>query len=184
VTVVAERAPTSLDAAGGSYLKYCNLNPAESFRAIVDRARAVVFVGGTMQPVSHLVEQLLPDVPPSRLDVLSCTHVVPPENVLALCVGAGATGRRLLFSYKERGVEAQLDDLGDALCRIVAKVPGGVVCFFPSVAMERSCWERWSHTGVAAGLAMTSVVRGAACGGSLWHRGGVRETCLVCAGVS
>ncbi len=64
----------------------------------------MVFAGGTMKPVSHLTQQLLPSLPPSRLAVVSCDHVVPAANVLALCVPHGPAGpaARFHFSFDRR----------------------------------------------------------------------------------
>ena len=52
----------------------------------IRQARAVVLVGGTMQPTGDLVRQLFSSVEPSRVDVFSCGHVIPKENLLPLCV--------------------------------------------------------------------------------------------------
>ncbi|CAM9855559.1 unnamed protein product, partial [Sphacelaria rigidula] len=53
---------------------------------LVLQARAIVLVGGTMQPTGDLVRQLFSSVEPSRVDVFSCGHVIPRENLLPLCV--------------------------------------------------------------------------------------------------
>lgn len=50
------------------------------------QARALVLVGGTMQPTGDLVRQLFSSVDPSRVEVFSCGHVIPKENLLPLCM--------------------------------------------------------------------------------------------------
>lgn len=39
-----------------------------------------------MQPTGDLVRQLFSSVDPSRVEVFSCGHVIPKENLLPLCV--------------------------------------------------------------------------------------------------
>lgn len=84
------------------------LNPALHFREVVDQARSVLMLGGTMAPVSapapaqrprtgltqvplssppsaqmdDLVRQLFGHLPPSRVRTLTVDHVVPPSHVL------------------------------------------------------------------------------------------------------
>ncbi|CAN0533508.1 unnamed protein product, partial [Ectocarpus sp. 12 AP-2014] len=63
-------------------VKFLMLNPAVHFDEIVQKARAMVLVGGTMQPTGDLVRQLFSSVEPSRVEVFSCGHVIPRENLL------------------------------------------------------------------------------------------------------
>ena len=143
-------------------LKFCMLSPADRFLPIVRVARAVVFAGGTMQPVSHLVQQLLPGVPPSRVVTLSCGHVIPRDNVLALCVASGCVGGpdgQFDFSFKRRDSEVQANNLGMTLLNVVTVVPAGCVCFFPSYGVEDKMWARWTSSGLAAKLAARTTVR-------------------------
>ncbi|CAM9951290.1 unnamed protein product, partial [Hapterophycus canaliculatus] len=67
-------------------VKFLMLNPAVHFDEIVQKARALVLVGGTMQPTGDLVRQLFSTVDSSRVEVFSCGHVIPKENLLPLCV--------------------------------------------------------------------------------------------------
>jgi hypothetical protein len=54
---------------------------------IVKEARSVILVGGTMQPMEFVRQQLFPDVPRSRLRMGSWGHVVPAGNVLCCTLG-------------------------------------------------------------------------------------------------
>lgn len=117
-------------------LKYVVLNAAVHFREVVEEARAVVLIGGTLQPVAPLVSQLFPDLPPARIDVFACGHVIPPENLTALCLTKGPTGVEFDFTHKSRGAPAQMDELGRALLNVCTVTPGGVVVFLPSYQYE------------------------------------------------
>jgi chromosome transmission fidelity protein 1 len=50
----------------GGRLKFVLLDAAARFRAVVDQARAVVLVGGTLSPIDELAAQLFPDCAPVR----------------------------------------------------------------------------------------------------------------------
>jgi chromosome transmission fidelity protein 1 len=150
---------TTGDHALDGSMKYCLLTPAELFLPLVKRCRAIVFAGGTMHPVSHLIQQLLPSVPAARITTLTCKHVVPKENVLALCVprypsGAGA----FRFSFDRRGDDEQVDQLGLALFNVTTVIPAGIVCFFPSYDVEARVWKRWGDTGRTTALGSRTKV--------------------------
>jgi len=129
-------------------LKYIMLNAAVHFREVVAEARSVVLVGGTMQPVAPIVAQLFPDVPASRLDVFSCGHVIPPENLTALCMSKGPTGVGFDFTHKSRILPEQMDELGRLLLNVCTVTPGGVVVFLPSYGYEEVVMRRWRETGL------------------------------------
>jgi chromosome transmission fidelity protein 1 len=133
-------------------LKYIMLNAAVHFREIVAEARSVVLVGGTMQPVAPIVAQLFPDLSSSRLDVFSCGHVIPPENLTSLCVSKGPTGVGFDFTHKSRVLPEQMDELGRLLLNVCTITPGGVVVFLPSYGYEEMVVRRWRETGLLSKL--------------------------------
>lgn len=119
-------------------LKYIMLNAAVHFKEIVEEARSVILIGGTLQPVAPIVSQLFPHLPPNRIDVFSCGHVIPPENLTALCVTKGPTGLDFDFTHKSRGLATQMDELGRLLLNVCRVTPGGVVVFLPSYQYEET----------------------------------------------
>lgn len=126
-------------------LKYAVLNAAVHFKEVVEEARAVVLIGGTLQPVAPLVSQLFPDVSPQRIDVFVCGHVIPPQNLTALCLSKGPTGVAFDFTHKSRGSPEQMDELGRALLNVCTVTPGGVVVFLPSYQYEDVGALRCAH---------------------------------------
>jgi len=133
-------------------IKFIMLNAAVHFREIVSEARSVVLVGGTMQPVAPIVAQLFPDLPISRLDVFSCGHVIPPQNLLALCMSKGPTGIDFDFTHKSRGLVQQMDELGRLLLNVSTVTPGGLVVFLPSYAYEEKLMTRWRESNLLSKL--------------------------------
>lgn len=145
--------PPSTDSAGVTrppVLKFCLLNPGALFEPIVTHSRSVVLVGGTLQPMSGLLYQLFPSVLPSRTHTLACAHVVPPDNVLTVCLSVGPSGGTPFdFSFGTRDSIPQLTDLAAAIGNILMLSPikAGVVCFFPSYELEAKAWLEWNASG-------------------------------------
>ncbi|KAL0592316.1 hypothetical protein ABG067_000424 [Albugo candida] len=129
-----------------SSLQYLLLNPSHHFEDIVKEARAVIFAGGTMQPVQHLFDQLLPSVPREKIDVFCCGHVIPPTNLMGLSLSTGPTRQILEFNYARRNSLELFDELGRILFNFSKIVPGGIVVFFPSYKLEATIVNRWRDT--------------------------------------
>ncbi|CEG48110.1 atp-dependent rna helicase ddx11-like protein 8-like [Plasmopara halstedii] len=131
---------------GECSLRFFLLNPAFHFQDIVQKARSVILAGGTMQPVSQVIEQLFSSVPIEKIDLFSCGHVIPPENLLGFSLASGPFQKHLEFTYSRRGDMEMLDELGRILLNLSRIVPGGVVVFFPSYHFEEDAVRRWQET--------------------------------------
>lgn len=158
----------------GGRLKFVLLDAAARFKAVVDNARAVVLVGGTLSPIDELAAQLFPDC--ERADAttqetqetnanekkalfsLSLGHVVPRDALLPLAVARGPSGLALDFSFGARDADTMVDELGRVVLNACAVSPGGVVVFFPSFAYADRVYDRWTSTGVTARIARLKTV--------------------------
>lgn len=131
-------------------LRYMLLDPTYHFRDIVDEARAVVLAGGTMSPMSDYERHLLSYLDPSRIMTLSCGHVIPPSNLLAVPVIKTSSGADFDFTFESRNRERTVLDLGSAILSFATHIPDGFVVFFPSYAYLDTCvaaWKRLSLPG-------------------------------------
>ncbi len=161
----------------GGRLKFVLLDAAARFKTVVDNARAVVLVGGTLSPIDELAAQLFPDC--ERADAttkkrdeetktnekqkkalfsLSLGHVVPRDALLPLAVARGPSGLALDFSFGARDADTMVDELGRVVLNACAVSPGGVVVFFPSFAYADRVYDRWTSTGVTARIARLKTV--------------------------
>eukprot|EP00899_Mesostigma_viride_P006276 jgi/Mesvir1/1564/Mv25078-RA.3 len=130
-----------------SSVKFVMLNAAAQFQQVVDEARAVILIGGTLQPVGDMVSQLFPHVPAGRVNLFSCRHIVPKGNLLAMAVACGPTGKRLELAFQNRALPDVMDELGRLLLNVCRVVPDGVVCFVASYAYEDALVAAWKRTG-------------------------------------
>ncbi|XP_045534903.1 ATP-dependent DNA helicase DDX11 [Papilio machaon] len=125
-----------------SQLKYLLLNTAEHFADVVSQCRSVILAGGTMEPISEF-EGLLTNnsTELNRVNIVKCGHVVPPDNVLGVCLSQGPSNINLNFSYENRMSNELLNEVGRILRNISSIVPGGIVCFLPSYAYEQTVYQ-------------------------------------------
>ena len=94
-------APASPTAASPS-LRYILLEPADTFRSVVDESRAVVLAGGTMAPIDDLRSQLFPYAQ-DRFSSFSCGHIVDKDRVLTRVAERGPSGLQLDFRFASQG---------------------------------------------------------------------------------
>lgn len=50
------------------------------------------------------------------------------------------------FDYNNRENHEMLDDLADSIVKVIEKVPGGVLIFFPSYKLMNDIYNHWSET--------------------------------------
>ena len=153
-------------------LRFVALHPAMHFRNVVDEARAIALVGGTLRPFNHVAAELLDpsylgdatkadasaQVETSKASTASCTpsltaftcdHVVPRSNVMLQCLSWGPSNKvKLDFRHQSRGSHAVLDELGLVLVELAAHVPAGMVVFLPSYSYEAQLVRRWKESGI------------------------------------
>lgn len=153
-------------------LRFVALHPAVHFQNVVDEARAVALVGGTLRPFSHIAAELLEKtylVDATKADAMAqagskevsttfyspsltafmCDHVVPGSNVLLECLSSGPSNNiKLDFRHQSRSNHAVMDELGRALVQLTATVPAGMVVFLPSYSYEAQLVRRWKTSGI------------------------------------
>lgn len=127
-------------------IQFAMLNPSVHFRNIVQSARSVLLLGGTLQPFPYLLSQLFPTVPDHRIRTFACDHIVPPHHVLALTVSAGPSGRSMELTHSKRNHNDTLDDIFLSIYQIASCVPNGMVVFFTSYAYMKLVIDHWTHS--------------------------------------
>ncbi|WVF71908.1 hypothetical protein IAT40_006718 [Kwoniella sp. CBS 6097] len=133
-------------------IKYVLLNPAERFKEVVEQARSVILAGGTMEPISDFLQQLFPAISRDRFATLSCSHVIPKENLLTQVVCVGPRKTEFEFKYSNRDNENLLSELGALIQSTIGLVPDGVVVFVPSYAFLDKVKAYWTKTGLLSKL--------------------------------
>ncbi|KAF9257517.1 DNA repair helicase [Marasmius fiardii PR-910] len=140
------RISLSLEGAKGqeeAVIKYQLLNPAPHFREVVDDARSVILAGGTMSPMSDIVNQLFSHLPQEKITTFSCGHIIPSTNLLTLAVTEGPRGNDLEYKASRQTDPSAIDELGQIILNFTHQIPAGMVVFFPSYAFLSRSKEAW-----------------------------------------
>ncbi|KAF2743829.1 DNA repair helicase [Sporormia fimetaria CBS 119925] len=131
-------------------LRYMLLDPTNHFKEIVEEARSVILAGGTMSPMADYEQHLLSYLDPSRIMTLSCGHVIPPSNLLAVPVTQTVDGGQFDFTFEKRTTEKMMSDLGRAILAAIQHIPDGVVTFFPSYSYLEACSAAWKRLHISS----------------------------------
>eukprot|EP01083_Nonionella_stella_P264951 898105_1 len=130
-----------------SSIRFLMLNASIYFKEIIENARSVILIGGTMKPFDHFTNQIFPSCS-RQISTFSCGHVIPPSNLASISVGKGPSGVSFNFSFGKRNNPAQVKELGGLLANVCTVVPDGVVIFLPSFDFESFLFEQWGRLGV------------------------------------
>ncbi|PPR07101.1 hypothetical protein CVT24_010937 [Panaeolus cyanescens] len=139
-------------------LKYQLLNPSPNFMSVVEEARTVVLAGGTMSPISDVVNQLFSHLPPERVTSFSCGHIIPEDNLQTLVIGKGPGGGELQFKAERQNDPAVIAQVGQVLLNFSNVIPAGMIVFFPSYKFLNAVKAAWSQSGLIEKLAARKQV--------------------------
>lgn len=142
--------PSSTD----SFFKFILLNPSSAFSEIVQHAKSVILVGGTMEPISDFKANLFPLMDNNRFHHFACNHVIPRANLQTLIVANGHQGVHLEYKHSTKNIPSLIHSIGHSLLQLCRVIPKGVVVFMPSYAALDSFMASWrggarstDHTG-------------------------------------
>ena len=144
--ILAQRSTTQRAqsmASSSSSIRFLMLNPAVAMLPLLRTARAVLLLGGTMQPFGHFQQQLMPTLPSPRLTTLSLPHVIPPSHLLCLTLPCGPTSHPLLFSHETKGDSQLMEELTRVVSNLLVLVPDGIVLFFASYSALTAAVAHW-----------------------------------------
>jgi len=163
--IIYERESSNGDPAA---LRFILLDAASRFKRVVEQARSVILVGGTLAPIDELVTQLCPDLKTlqsspendvnRRLMTFTCGHIIPRDNLLPVALPAGPTGTPFDFTHAARSDVKVMDELGRVVVNACRVAPGGVCVFFPSFKYADDVYERWATTGTLSSVRGTKDV--------------------------
>ncbi|KAJ7264002.1 DNA repair helicase [Mycena haematopus] len=131
-------------------MKYQLLNPAPHFLEVVESARSVILAGGTMSPISDVINQLFVQLPPDKITSFSCGHIIPESSLQTVVVRKGPRGGDLEYKAGKQGDETVITELGQILLNFASLVPRGMIVFFPSYHFLNTAKAVWQKSGALA----------------------------------
>ena len=141
-------------------IKFLLLNAGRKFSEAVSEVRALMIVGGTLEPIEEFHRLLLGDnssIGRDRLTHFSCGHVVNKEQISPLVITTGPSNIELDFSYQNR-TPKMLEELSRIFVNLVNIIPKGIVVFFPSYAFLSTCLAAWRDNGTLDQISCKKVI--------------------------
>ncbi|KAK4469498.1 hypothetical protein MN116_007044 [Schistosoma mekongi] len=137
-------------------LRVIFLNPGRYLKSLVQEAKSVLLVGGTMQPFNEAIEQIFQPSGklPGQIVTFSCDHVIDARKQLAvypLGVHSHQSNDNVLtldFTYQNRTNPQITDACGEIILQICQQLPAGIVVFTPSYEYQSILHNRWETTGL------------------------------------
>ena len=143
-------------------IKFLLLNAGRKFTQAICDVRALMIVGGTLEPIEEFHRLLLGDncsssIERERLVHFSCGHVVRKEQISPIVITAGPSKMEFDFSYQNR-TPKMLEELSRTFVNLVNIIPKGIVVFFPSYAFLSTCLIAWRDNGTLEQISSKKVV--------------------------
>ena len=136
-------------------LSFWCFDPGEGMAALRTgnmNIRSILLTSGTLSPLSSFANELRTDFPVR----LENPHVIDSSQVWVGVVSKGPQGTALNSSYKTRKDENYIQDLGNSIVNFARMIPDGLLVFFPTYIVMKSCIDSWK-----------TIRRG---GSSIWER--------------
>ncbi len=97
------------------------------------------------------IRHLFPYLDSSRIMTLSCGHVIPKENLIAIPISVGPNDVELEFTFEKRHQSNTIDALGSTITKLAEVIPDGLVVFFPSYGYLEQVISRWQTSRPGSG---------------------------------
>lgn len=126
-------------------LSFWCFDPGEGMAALRTgnmNIRSILLTSGTLSPLSSFANELRTEFPVR----LENPHVIDKSQVWVGVVTKGPQGTALNSSYKTRRDENYIQDLGNAIVNFARMIPDGLLVFFPSYGVMRSCIDSWKNS--------------------------------------
>lgn len=125
---------------GFNLVEYRCLDPSLAIKPVVEEACGALIMSGTLSPIQLFTEILGLEGAETR----NYSSIVDPENVRTI-IDPYVTTR-----FTERGDE-MTQRIGERLSGLVAKIPNGVLIFFPQRKLMLDALDHWRRTGLIKG---------------------------------
>nr|CDS28821.2 regulator of telomere length splice variant; regulator of telomere elongation helicase [Hymenolepis microstoma] len=126
-------------------LSYWCLTPGKAMHELLSlNVRNIILTSGTLYPISSLQAEL--DL--HSAIVLQNPHVINHDQIQVCVLPKAPDNGMLNSSYEYRGNASYHKSLGLTLVNLFRIVPGGVLIFFPSYALMKSCIQSWQNCDI------------------------------------
>ncbi len=122
---------------GYNQVEYKCLDPSLAVKPVVDGARGALLMSGTLSPMQLFTEIMGLE----KAEAKTYSSIADPENIRTI-IDSSVTTR-----YSERGTE-MTRRYGENLSKLVAKIPNGILVFFPQRKFMIDALDTWRKMGL------------------------------------
>lgn len=121
---------------GYNLVEYKCLDPSLAVKPVVERARGALIMSGTLSPMQLFTEIMGLE----KAETQTYSAIANPENIRTI-IDSSVTTR-----FSERGIEMNRR-YGEAISKLVAKIPNGILIFFPQRKFMIDALDTWKRMG-------------------------------------
>eukprot|EP00045_Choanoeca_perplexa_P015533 m.196481 g.196481 ORF g.196481 m.196481 type:complete len:1095 (-) comp17014_c0_seq2:50-3334(-) len=123
-------------------LSFWCFSPAFAMQGLLSEGVAsLILTSGTLSPLNSFASELMTDF---RI-TLENPHVIQSNQVWAGVVPVGPGNMELTSTYEKRNLPQYKTELGNCLINFSRIVPAGLLVFFPSYGVMKTCVEFWQE---------------------------------------
>lgn len=131
-------------------LNYWCFNPGFGMEQLLNKnIRSIILTSGTLAPLKPLIAELAFPVH-HRLEN---PHIVNSSQVFVKVVASGPDKEPLMSNYENRSNPKYLSSLARTILSFTPLIPGGLLVFFPSYPLMKTCMDSWQSNGLWSQIA-------------------------------
>lgn len=137
--------PNPLNSKVGRLISYWCFNPGFGMKDLSELGvKSIILTSGTLSPIDSFTAELQVPFPIQ----LENPHIVQRHQVWVGIVSNGPDGFNLNSSFKNRSDPRYINSLGQTILNFSRIIPDGLLVFFPSYPIMRSCRDEWQNSGI------------------------------------
>ncbi|XP_045625428.2 regulator of telomere elongation helicase 1 homolog [Procambarus clarkii] len=129
----------------GRLISYWCFNPGFGMKDFAELGvKSIILTSGTLSPLDSFTAELQVPFPIQ----LENPHIIKRHQVWVGIVGKGPDGFNLNSSFQNRSDPRYISSLGQTILNFSRIIPDGLLVFFPSYPIMRSCRDEWQNSGI------------------------------------
>ncbi|XP_071521047.1 regulator of telomere elongation helicase 1 homolog [Panulirus ornatus] len=129
----------------GRVISYWCFNPGFGMKDLAEQGvKCIILTSGTLSPIDSFTSELQVPFPIQ----LENPHIIQQHQVWVGTVCKGPDGFNLNSSFKNRSDPRYINSLGQTVLNFSRVIPDGLLVFFPSYPIMRSCRDEWQNSGI------------------------------------
>jgi Rad3-related DNA helicase len=118
-------------------IEYRCLDPSLAIQPVIEESHSALIMSGTLSPLKLFTDVL----GIGNAEAKTYSAIAKPENIRTFI------DNKVTTRFKERSIQ-MIRSYGERISRIVAKVPNGVLIFFPQRGLMLEAYRNWAENDI------------------------------------